>query len=63
MDCDPALGKSSDRYLTGDAAALLFKRIINRQSVVPHKTISAICSSVGAAKERFHIVDARAAAC
>jgi hypothetical protein len=44
------------------AAAMFLKWIINRQRVVPHETALAICASVRAAKERFHIMHGCAAA-
>src|SRR5512142_576310 len=41
------------------APAPLLERIVNRQRVVPHETIRTLCTSMAAAKERFHIVYGR----
>jgi hypothetical protein len=42
-------------------AAPFFEGIIDRQRVVPHETIWAICTNVAAAKQSFHVMYRRAA--
>ena len=43
-------------------AALFFKGIINRQRVVPHKTIRAVCPNMAAAKKSFYLMHGGATA-
>ena len=43
------------------AAAPLLKGVVNRQCVIPHKTIRAIGASVTAAKHRLHVLRSRSA--
>src|SRR5205807_8943435 len=50
------------RVGVSSVAASLLEWIINRQRIGPHETVRAVCASVAASKESFHIIHGRAAA-
>ena len=54
-----AENSASYRDWVSPVAASLLEWIINRQRIVPHETVRAICTSVAASKKSFYIIDGR----
>ena len=55
-----AENSASYRDWVSPVAASLLEWIINRQRIVPHETVRAICTSVAASKKSFYIIDGHA---